>query len=239
MARSPGISYVRSYSLNSGLFTFAVVSALLALSGCASVKAQQNAAKPHHTPDGFKNNYAANVTKSRSDFFRWQYQCLVDDLPKKPKTPTPTVLPGVAFIQSNANAPTMRPAITWIGHPTMLVQANDLKAKRSVGMHWGTFNLTDEPLDQPPKDLAAALLEQGLAPDVFTVLAIGEAHLPGACRALGIDSEKEPQRGQFLPDLQCHSLAMGQKAGEKWTAAALLQPMPPKSDRLLASRTAP
>ncbi len=58
----------------------------------------------------------------------------------------------------------------------------------------------------------------------------------GACRALGIDSEKEPQRGQFLPDLQAHSPAMGQKAGEKWTAAALLQPMLPKSDRLLTSR---
>ncbi len=57
----------------------------------------------------------------------------------------------------------------------------------------------------------------------------------GACRALGIDSEKEPQRGQFLPDLQAHSPAMGQKAGEKWTAAALLQPMLPKSDRLLAT----
>ncbi len=57
--------------------------------------------------------------------------------------------------------------------------------------------------------------------------------LLGACRALGIDSEKEPQRGQFLPDLQAHSPTMGQKAGEKWTAAALLQPMLPKSDRLL------
>ncbi len=59
----------------------------------------------------------------------------------------------------------------------------------------------------------------------------------GACRALGIDSEKEPQRGQFLPDLQAHSQAMGQKAGEKWTAAALLQPMLPKSDRLLVLHT--
>ncbi len=58
----------------------------------------------------------------------------------------------------------------------------------------------------------------------------------GACRALGIDSEKEPQRGQFLPDLQAHSPAMGQKAGEKWTAATLLQPMLPKSDRLLATQ---
>ncbi len=50
---------------------------------------------------------------------------------------------------------------------------------------------------------------------------------------MGIDSENRPQRGQFLPDLQAHSPAMGQKASEKWTAAALLQPMLPKSDRLL------
>ncbi len=59
--------------------------------------------------------------------------------------------------------------------------------------------------------------------------------LLGACRALGIDSEKEPQRGQFLPDLQAHSPTMGQKADEKCTAAALLQPMFPKSDRLLVT----
>ena len=55
----------------------------------------------------------------------------------------------------------------------------------------------------------------------------------GACRAWGVASEKRPQRGQFLPDLQAHSAAMGQKAGEKWTAEAVSQPTIPKSDRLL------
>ena len=55
----------------------------------------------------------------------------------------------------------------------------------------------------------------------------------GACRTWGVDSEKRPQRGQFLPDLQAHSPAMGQKAGEKWTAEAVSQPTIPKSDRLL------
>ncbi|MEY4563711.1 MAG: hypothetical protein RLZZ618_2988, partial [Pseudomonadota bacterium] len=39
--------------------------------------------------------------------------------------------------------------------------------------------------------------------------------------------------GQFLPDLQAHSPAMGQKDGEKWTAAVDLQPTLSKSDRLL------
>ena len=55
----------------------------------------------------------------------------------------------------------------------------------------------------------------------------------GTCRTWGVDSEKRPQRGQFLPDLQAHSLTMGQKAGKKWTAEAVSQPTFPKSDRLL------
>jgi transposase len=54
-----------------------------------------------------------------------------------------------------------------------------------------------------------------------------------ACRTWGVESENQPQRNQFLPDLQAHSSAMGQKDGEKWGAAADLQPTTPKSDRLL------
>ena len=48
-----------------------------------------------------------------------------------------------------------------------------------------------------------------------------------------LTSENRPQRGQFLPDLQAHSPAMGQENGEEWTAAVDLQPTIPKSDRLL------
>jgi len=56
---------------------------------------------------------------------------------------------------------------------------------------------------------------------------------PGACQALGVESENGPQRGQFLPDSPPHSGAMGQEDGKKWAAAAHSQPMIPKSDRLL------
>ena len=55
------------------------------------------------------------------------------------------------------------------------------------------------------------------------------------CGTWSVDSENGPQRGQFLPDLQPHSTAMGQKDGEKWTAAANLQPTISKSDRLLVA----
>ncbi|MBC7215719.1 MAG: hypothetical protein H5U28_11025 [Burkholderiaceae bacterium] len=50
---------------------------------------------------------------------------------------------------------------------------------------------------------------------------------------MGVDSENAPQRGQFLPDSQPHSGAMGQEDGKKWAAAAHSQPAIPKSDRLL------
>ena len=50
----------------------------------------------------------------------------------------------------------------------------DLGARRSLGVHWGTFEMTDEPLDQPPRDLQAARSAAGLAPGAFFVLAVGE-----------------------------------------------------------------
>lgn len=56
----------------------------------------------------------------------------------------------------------------------------------------------------------------------------------GACRPWGVESENWPRRGQFLPDSKPHSHAMGQDDGDKWTAAANLQPTIPKSDGLSA-----
>jgi N-acyl-phosphatidylethanolamine-hydrolysing phospholipase D len=50
----------------------------------------------------------------------------------------------------------------------------DLKAKRSLGIHWGTFQLTDESLDEPPRALAQARQAHGVADDVFFLLAVGE-----------------------------------------------------------------
>ena len=50
----------------------------------------------------------------------------------------------------------------------------DLGAKQSLGVHWGTFELTDEPLDEPPRSLAHEARAAGLAEDEFFVLAVGE-----------------------------------------------------------------
>jgi N-acyl-phosphatidylethanolamine-hydrolysing phospholipase D len=59
--------------------------------------------------------------------------------------------------------------------PAEAVQIHrDLAARQSLGMHWGTFELTDEPLDEAPRALARARADQGVADAAFFVTAIGE-----------------------------------------------------------------
>jgi N-acyl-phosphatidylethanolamine-hydrolysing phospholipase D len=53
----------------------------------------------------------------------------------------------------------------------------DLGAKQSLGVHWGTFELTDEPLDEPPRALAAQRSAQGLSEEEFFVMAVGETRV--------------------------------------------------------------
>jgi N-acyl-phosphatidylethanolamine-hydrolysing phospholipase D len=42
-----------------------------------------------------------------------------------------------------------------------------------VGMHWGTFDLSDEPLEAGPRRLAELIHEQALPPERFHVLVPG------------------------------------------------------------------
>ncbi|HZZ92618.1 MAG TPA: MBL fold metallo-hydrolase [Usitatibacter sp.] len=52
---------------------------------------------------------------------------------------------------------------------------HDLRAARAVGMHWGTFeHLTDEPMDEPPRELERLRREAGLERTDFDVMTIGE-----------------------------------------------------------------
>lgn len=65
----------------------------------------------------------------------------------------------------------------------------ELRIKRSVGMHWGTFPMGQERLDQAPKDLALARQAQGVPEEAFFVMRHGETYRPR--RADGA-----PERGQ-------------------------------------------
>lgn len=53
----------------------------------------------------------------------------------------------------------------------------DLAAKSSLGIHWGTFSMSDEALDEPPRALAAARKAQGVADSAFFTLALGETRI--------------------------------------------------------------
>lgn len=52
--------------------------------------------------------------------------------------------------------------------------AHELRARSVVGMHWGTFDLTDEPLDEPPRRFHAAAPAAGFDPEHAITLAVGE-----------------------------------------------------------------
>lgn len=52
--------------------------------------------------------------------------------------------------------------------------ALDAGARTVAAMHWGTFDLTDEPLDEPPARFLACAARHGLGPERAWVFTIGE-----------------------------------------------------------------
>ena len=62
---------------------------------------------------------------------------------------------------------------------------DDLGAQHFLAMHWGTFDLTDEPLDEGPRALQEALAEHDISTSRAHVLPHGGSlplDLPGAPR---------------------------------------------------------
>lgn len=53
----------------------------------------------------------------------------------------------------------------------------DVKSEFSVGMHWGTFQLTDEPLSEPPVALRQSLARRHVPATEFVTLRIGQTIL--------------------------------------------------------------
>lgn len=53
----------------------------------------------------------------------------------------------------------------------------DVKSRRSIGMHWGTFVLTTEDPTEPPRRLEKAVQSAGLSPQAFTVMQHGETRV--------------------------------------------------------------
>ena len=63
-------------------------------------------------------------------------------------------------------------------NPAEAVQAHlALRARQSIGMHFGTFQLTDEAIDAPLDALASARETAGLDHDEFCTHGFGETRL--------------------------------------------------------------
>ena len=50
----------------------------------------------------------------------------------------------------------------------------DLEAKQALGVHWGTFGLSREAFDQPPRNLESALRQRRLSADRVWLMKHGE-----------------------------------------------------------------
>jgi N-acyl-phosphatidylethanolamine-hydrolysing phospholipase D len=60
-------------------------------------------------------------------------------------------------------------------NPEEAVQAAlDLRARRAIAIHFGTFDLSDEPLDEPPRRFREAAATTSLGVGGAWVLRIGE-----------------------------------------------------------------
>jgi len=60
-------------------------------------------------------------------------------------------------------------------NPEEAVQAAvDLGARKVLGMHWGTFDLADEPIEEPPRRFLAAAAHAGLGADRAWIFDVGE-----------------------------------------------------------------
>lgn len=61
-------------------------------------------------------------------------------------------------------------------NPDDAVQAfRDLRAEHAIGIHWGVWQLTNEAIDTPPKELAKALKAAGIPAERFPALEPGQS----------------------------------------------------------------
>jgi L-ascorbate metabolism protein UlaG (beta-lactamase superfamily) len=108
------------------LFNAVAFCCLSLLSACAMVNTYYDPNKPHHTTNGFKNNYNEG-TGGFGNFLTWQWERLSKTIPQ----PTADLSPVTANLESIRTP--KKALVTWIGHASALVQM-------------GGFNILTDPI---------------------------------------------------------------------------------------------
>jgi L-ascorbate metabolism protein UlaG (beta-lactamase superfamily) len=105
--------------------------------------------------------------------------------------------PDLALLPIGAYEPRWMMAAVHM-NPAEAVQAHlTLGATRSVGMHFGTFQLTDEPIDAPPHALADARAAANLNRSAFDTQGFGETRLYELARGRRDREAAEPSQNCF------------------------------------------
>jgi len=89
--------------------------------------ARRDGRPAHHRDGGFQNNYTEFEGKSLAQVLRWRWDAARHGLPRPPATPIPQAEPERDWLHANGCAgAAMLPAVTWIGHATVLAQLGGL-----------------------------------------------------------------------------------------------------------------
>jgi L-ascorbate metabolism protein UlaG (beta-lactamase superfamily) len=83
--------------------------------------------------------------------------------------------PDLALLPIGAYEPRWFMGVVHMNPADAVMAFQDLEAKRAIGMHFGTFQLTAEAIDAPVHDLAAARAAAGMPDEDFLALDVGES----------------------------------------------------------------
>jgi L-ascorbate metabolism protein UlaG (beta-lactamase superfamily) len=82
--------------------------------------------------------------------------------------------PSLSLIPVGAYAPRWFMKTNHVNPHEAIQIAIDLESKKNFGMHWGTFQLTDEEVLEPPKLLKESLRNRDLPDNFFNILKPGQ-----------------------------------------------------------------